>query len=100
VKRMREAGIPSAVSFSAGTHGCNQVMYWTSHYVATNNMDTKVGYIHTPSLPEYVAKTWAQYLYAYQPSMSLDLMVKGLEIAIDTSLEVTEDIEMGCGFVC
>jgi pyroglutamyl-peptidase len=100
LKRMREAGIPSSVSYSAGTHGCNQILYWLLHYVSTKGLRTKVGFIHLPYLPKQVAKMWEKAPSMYQPSMSLVLMSRGVRIAINTSLELAQDIEMGCGALC
>ena len=100
LKRMREAGIPSAISYTAGTHGCNQILYWMLHYVSIRNLSIKVGFIHLPYLPEQIARMWEGSPYMYQPSMSLELMTGGTEIAIETSLELTGDIEMGSGALC
>lgn len=100
VMNMRKEGIPSAVSYSGGTHGCNQVLYWMLHYINTKQLRAKTGFIHLPYLPEQVANMNEDAINMYQPSMSLDLMVKGLEIAIHTSLEKKKDIERGYGLMC
>ena len=100
VKRMREAGIPCTVSYSAGTHTCNQILYWMLHYVQTRKLATRVGYIHLPDIPAQIAEVYEMTLGSYRPSMPLELMVQGLEIAIQASLEHPVDIRMGCGAIC
>ena len=69
---IQEAGIPSQVSYSAGAYVCNDVIYTLlSHYQSTQ---TKVGFIHIPYCTQQ-NKT---------PSMSLEDIVKGLTIAIES----------------
>ena len=63
------AGIPSAVSNSAGAFVCNDVLYTLlRRYHGT---DTRVGFIHVPWLPEQGS-----------PSMALTDTVKALEAMI------------------
>ena len=54
VKAMAEAitaaGLPGAVSNTAGTFVCNDVLYTLLHTYA--GTDTRVGFIHVPYLPE------------------------------------------------
>lgn len=73
VKKMavavRNAGIPGAVSNTAGTFVCNDTLYLLlRRYAGT---ETRVGFIHVPYLPEQGT-----------PNLSLDRMVKALEAAI------------------
>ena len=54
VKAMAEAiqnaGIPGAVSNTAGTFVCNDTLYSLLHHYA--GMDVQVGFIHVPALPQ------------------------------------------------
>lgn len=47
---IRDAQIPGAVSNTAGTFVCNDVLYTLLHYF--NGTATRVGFIHIPALPE------------------------------------------------
>ena len=68
---IREAGIPSRVSYSAGAYVCNDVIYTLlDHYQGT---DTRIGFIHIPYSTEQ-NKT---------PSMKLEDMIKALTVAIE-----------------
>ena len=50
VAAVKEKGIPCALSYSAGTFVCNDVLYTLLHHY--NNTDVKVGFVHIPYLPE------------------------------------------------
>ena len=63
------AGIPAIVSNSAGAFVCNDVLYSLLHHYAGTAV--KVGFIHVPYIPEQA-----------EPSMPLDTIIRGLEIAI------------------
>ncbi len=76
VSALREAGIPAAISNSAGTYVCNQILYAVLHFIAENSLPAKAGFMHAPYLPVQVAGK------PNMPSMNLDDMVRALEIAI------------------
>jgi len=80
VNALRENKIPAMVSNSAGTYVCNTAMYTALHYIATNGLEAKVGFIHVPYIPE-------QVLEKPQPSMSLEMIRKAIEIAIKESIK-------------
>ena len=68
---IQNLGIPSQVSYSAGTYVCNEVLYsLLAHF---ENTTTRVGFIHIPYCSEQ-NKT---------PSMPLDDICKGLTVAIE-----------------
>ena len=46
---IREAGVPGAVSNTAGTYVCNDVLYTLCHHFA--GTETQVGFIHVPYIP-------------------------------------------------
>lgn len=66
---IRDAGIPAAVSNTAGTFVCNDVLYTLLHHYAGS--ETKVGFIHVPRIPELG-----------EPSMPLERIVAALTAAI------------------
>ena len=74
---LTEAKIPTVISNSAGTFGCNHIFYELMHYLSENNMNIPGGFIHVPSLPE-------QVMEKKTPSMSLGLITNALGVVLDT----------------
>jgi len=74
LRELKEAGVPAAISNSAGTFGCNQIFYHLMDYRAREGLETPAGFIHVPSLPEQVVNKET-------PSMALDLIAKAIEVA-------------------
>ena len=74
VRQMADAisreGIPSQVSYSAGTYVCNDLLYTLlAHFQGSR---TRVGFIHIPYATEQ----------GKEPSMDLEQMIRGLTAAI------------------
>jgi len=91
VKEMTERKIPAKVSNSASTYLCNQIMYSALHISLQKNLDTRVGFIHVPCSPAYVAT--ASYPEHEYPSMSIDLMELAVDAAIITAIQREADIK-------
>lgn len=75
VTAITAAGIPAAVSLSAGTFLCNHIFY-----VAQDRLkDTKVrsGFVHVPLMDEQAGE------FPGLPTMSLDQMVKAVRIMLE-----------------
>lgn len=89
VKAMRRAGIPSDISDTAGTFGCNLLMYGVLHYIAQRELPIRAGWIHLPSLPA----TAALEANLGMASMSLDTQVQGLRAAIAAIVHHEKDID-------
>lgn len=68
---IRDAGIPAAVSNSAGAFVCNDVLYTLLHRY--HGTDVRVGFIHVPYLPEQGS-----------PSLPLERVITALTAAIQT----------------
>lgn len=66
---IRDVQVPAAVSNSAGTYVCNDVLYTLLHRFA--GTATRVGFLHVPQLPEQG-----------EPSLTLEQMRTGLIAAI------------------
>lgn len=81
VTAIKNAGIPGAVSNTAGTFVCNHIMYQVQYMIHTNFPETKGGFIHVPYIPEQVVDKPGQ------PAMSLSDMTKGLTAAIEAVVE-------------
>ena len=90
VRDMRAAGVPAAVSNTAGTFVCNHIFYALMHRLATQagsaSGAVRGGFIHVPTLPELAA------LHPGMPSMGLATQVQGVQIAITTALAVQADV--------
>lgn len=87
VEAARAAGIPAAVSYTAGTYCCNEVMYGLLHLLATKYTNTRGGFIHVPYL-----STQPEALSGKAPSMSLSMMVEGLTAMIEALIKNPTDI--------
>ena len=88
---LRDAGIPVAISHSAGTYVCNQVFFLTAARLANSGNQSRGGFIHVPWLPEQAAN------YPGQASMALDTMINGVKLAMRTSLADDTDIALAAG---
>jgi pyroglutamyl-peptidase len=88
VKEMNDKNIPAEVSNTAGTYVCNHIMYGLLYNIDKKYPNMKGGFIHIPFLPEQVIDK------KDSPSMSLDLIVKGLEVAIEAAIKYDKDIKV------
>lgn len=74
VDAVKRAGIPCALSYSAGAYVCNDLFYALRHHY--EGTKTRAGFIHVPCLPEQAEDG--------TPSMPLETIVRALGIAIET----------------
>jgi pyroglutamyl-peptidase len=81
-----KSGIPASVSLTAGTFVCNHLFYGLQHMIATEFPNVRGGFIHIPYLPIQTAGKRSML-----PSMSLDVMVKAIEIAASISVRFDSD---------
>ena len=72
VKAVNDAGISAALSYSADTFVCNDVLYSLLHHY--HGTATKVGFVHVPFLPEQAEEN--------VPAMPLEQMTAALTAAI------------------
>ncbi|QNP59198.1 pyroglutamyl-peptidase I [Paenacidovorax monticola] len=94
VRDLRAAGLPGAVSNTAGTFVCNHIFYALMHRLAQQGMGSEPvrgGFIHVPALPEQAARRPGM------PSMALETQVQALRVVISTALAVSEDVREGAG---
>lgn len=92
-KRLKEAGIPAAVSFSAGTYVCNDVMYQILQHCQTHEIPG--GFVHIPPLADLPARREEQAeteesgkanpneAQTQIAPMSLEQAVKGLSLLVE-----------------
>lgn len=94
VDKIKEAGLPSAVSNSAGTFVCNHLMYGVLYYISKHNYQMKAGFLHIPYMMEQVK------FLEDKPALSLEQIVQGIELAIEAIACNEVDIRMTGGSEC
>ncbi|MCM8750647.1 hypothetical protein NET02_16005 [Thermomicrobiaceae bacterium CFH 74404] len=93
-----DAGIPVRLSNSAGTYLCNAAMYL---FLARTSPQTPCGFIHLPCLPDQVATALKAARDGQAPwlantaSMSIDLMVKAVRLAIQVTVRHAAESRVG-----
>ena len=88
VQAMRRAGVPADISDTAGTFGCNLLMYGVLHHIARLGLPIRAGWIHLPALPI----TAALDINLGMPSMSVETQVRGVRAAVAAAVENETDI--------
>ncbi len=96
VRALREAGLPAAVSNSAGTFLCNHVFYGLMHEAARSVAQIggnrfRGGFLHLPYLPSQAAQQKGA------PSMALEQIVEGIEIILAVAAARVEDLAVSEG---
>lgn len=93
VEAIKAAGVPSALSNTAGTFVCNHIMYGVLYHINTNPAfaHMKGGFIHVPFLPEQVLAK------PNTPSLSLEQMATALTAAVEAAVKNAEDINVVAG---
>lgn len=78
-ERLNECGIPSTISYHAGTFVCNYVMYTLLRLIETKYPNMRGGFVHVPySTEQAKAKTTPV------PSMEIATMTHALELIAET----------------
>ncbi|MET7837835.1 pyroglutamyl-peptidase I [Streptomyces sp. NPDC005356] len=83
VAAIREAGVPAAVSNTAGTFVCNHVAYGLAHLIATELPGVRGGFVHVPWAPEQVPDGTAAAL----PAATVAQGLRALLLAAATTAE-------------
>lgn len=91
VAALRDAGLPAAVSNSAGTFLCNHVFYGLMHAAALSGGRFRGGFVHVPYLPGQAARVPGA------PSMALEQIVEGIEIILQIAAARTDDLVVSEG---
>jgi pyroglutamyl-peptidase len=92
VQKIREAGLPSSVSNTAGTFVCNHLMYGLLYHIARSFPGVKGGFIHVPFIPEQVVNRSAP-----APSLALADIARALGEAIKAIGENQGDVKINTG---
>jgi pyroglutamyl-peptidase len=85
VAAMHAAGVPAAVSQTAGNFVCNHVFYHLMHLIATRHPGTRGGFVHVPYAPE-------QVLTKVAPSLPVDTIATGLLGVLSASLTAPDPV--------
>jgi pyroglutamyl-peptidase len=93
VAALREAGIPAAVSNSAGTFLCNHVFYGLMHEAARAGGHFRAGFLHVPYVPTQVVRMPGT------PSMALEQIVEGIEIILQVAATRVDDLAVSEGAI-
>ena len=88
-REISRAGIPSEVSHTAGTFVCNHVFYRALH-AAAGLPSMRAGFVHVPWAAETAPEPDARLL-------PLADIARALEIAVRTSVRVTDDVAVSAG---
>jgi pyroglutamyl-peptidase len=83
VAALRERGVASSVSQTAGTFVCNQVFYGLMHVLRCQRT-VRGGFVHVPFLPEQAR--------GGEPSLPLGTMVEAIALAVEVSLCTRRDL--------
>ena len=86
VQAIRDVGLPSSVSNTAGTFVCNHLMYGVLYHINRAHPEMRGGFIHVPYIPEQVANQASSV-----PYMALADITRALEAAIG-AIDQAQDI--------
>jgi pyroglutamyl-peptidase len=92
VQKIREAGLPSSVSNSAGTFVCNHIMYGVLYHLNKRFPGIRGGFMHVPFIPEQVVSRPAP-----SPSLALADISRGIGEAIKAIEENEKDLKLNAG---
>lgn len=92
VNNVRKHGIPSHISYTAGSYVCNDVMYTLLYMLDKKYPGVKGGFIHVPFATEQVTNKANNIA-----SMPVETIAKGLEYAIEAIVENELDTKEAMG---
>ncbi|MGR6542193.1 pyroglutamyl-peptidase I [Paenibacillus tundrae] len=78
VNELTAAGIPAAVSNTAGTYICNNTMYRVLDWIRLEQLPIRAGFVHFPASTEMAVQQ------SSVPSLPIDMMLDGLRMMIRT----------------
>ena len=91
VAALQDAGLPATVSQTAGTFVCNHLFYGLMHSLR-RRPGVRGGFMHVPLLP-------AQAVAGGSPGLALADQVRGVRLALLTTLQVGTDLRVGGGSI-
>lgn len=92
VQSIKDAGIPSALSYTAGSYVCNCLMYTLLYLIDKKYPNIRGGFIHVPYAMEQVVNKPLG-----TPSMDLHQIARGLEKAVEAVVKNDADLAVDMG---
>ena len=92
VQSIKDAGIPSALSYTAGSYVCNYLMYTLLYLIDKKYPNIRGGFIHVPYAMEQVVNKPLG-----TPSMDLHQIARGLEKAVEAVVKNDADPAVNMG---
>ena len=74
VHSLRSAGIPSDISYFAGTYLCNKIFFYSLYFTKS-----RAGFLHFPMTPE-------ESVDGKNPTMDIERMIKAVELVIQKNI--------------
>ena len=92
VQQMHQAGIPAAVSYTAGTYVCNSTLYNLMYLIERGYPHVRGGFIHVPfENGQVIGKSSAT------PFMPVTMMTQALQVAISAAILCKEESSAAMG---
>lgn len=91
VQKLRENNLPASLSNSAGTYVCNHLMYGVLYLIDKEFDGVRGGFMHVPFSHDQVTER------PNTPSLSIEDITKGIEIAIEAIIENDDDVSLALG---
>lgn len=92
VQQMQQAGIPAAVSYTAGTYVCNSTLYNLMYLIERGYPHVRGGFIHVPfENGQVIGKSSAT------PFMPVTMMTQALQAAISAAILCKEESNAAMG---
>lgn len=90
VEALLDAGVPSRLSNTAGTHLCNNALYTTRAHVESEGLDVRSGFLHLPFTPDQAAeRTRNQESVSGGGDVPPSLPLSVQRTAVETAIEAT-----------
>jgi pyroglutamyl-peptidase len=89
--RLHAAGIPAALSHTAGTFVCNQVFFGLAQSLSRRRKRVRAGFVHVPYLPEQAAR------HSGAPAMALEEMIEAVRLCLEAALITRRDEHYAAG---
>lgn len=92
VQASKEVGVPTSISYTAGTYVCNHVMFVALNTIRHHQLNTKAGFVHIPYETTQVLDK------PTQPAMPIELMLKSIMAMLEELIDphvVLANLELG-----
>lgn len=94
VEEVKQAGVPAAVSNTAGTYVCNHIMYSLLYYIKKHNLNIRGGFVHVPYIAQQVMGK------KNVPFVELDSITRGLTACVRAIKNNAIDLNITGGQEC